>query len=95
MKAGAMFFKTGRWEGKLPEDKCRRLTCQTLRKASHSSVCPGRVCYFLSVQVSSSFSPFGLERHTFKMFYFFTRIVVKQILALKLFIRSYRYYLCI
>ena len=56
----------------------------------------GRVlgCYFLCALVSSSSSSFILEKHTFNMSYFFTWIVVKQMFALKLFRKPYRYFLC-
>lgn len=94
MKAKRMFPKMGGWEGKIPEDRSGWPTLRTLSRAGHSRVCPGLCLRVLSVFISSPSGHFTLERRTFKMFYFFTRIVVKLVLTLKIFNRFCRYYMC-
>ena len=56
-------------------------------------MCPGLGLQVFSVFISSS-SHFTLERHAFKMFYFFSRIVFKSVLTLKIFNKSHRYPVC-
>lgn len=93
MKARAVFSKATSEKGGCPRTGSGVWTCKILNQAGHSL---GRVmgCYLLCALVSSSSSPFILEKYIFNMSYFFTWIVVKQMFALKLFMKLYRYFLC-